>query len=79
MKIIVGFHPSFYSTHSLPDKPVIYSDLNLLLSKYIFSFTFCAPINNPMKTTKIAISSKDRFRSADGTRSHPLALACPRR
>jgi hypothetical protein len=60
MKGIGPFHPSFYYTHSLPDKPVIYPDSSPLPSQYIFAFISCAPINNPIKT---AISSKPRFLS----------------
>jgi hypothetical protein len=60
MRVIVPFHPSFPSfdcTHYLPDKPVIYSDSNLLPSQEIFTFRFCAPNNDRRKIAKTAIPS----------------------
>jgi hypothetical protein len=63
MKTIVPLRPSFYCTHYFPDKPALYSDSDPtpLLSQDIFTFIFCAPINNCIKITRIAIASKHRL------------------
>jgi hypothetical protein len=60
VKVIVPFRPSFYYMHHLPDKFVIYST-QPLPSHDIFTFIFYAPINNRIKTAKIAIPTELRF------------------